>query len=189
MLSRFHGPRYTHWVVGALFIALGLGWLLARYASNGRATHPTDTRQASPALMKTKIYLYFGDPAGHFLRAEQQVVDRPVDDIVFGRQLIQALIEGPGNGGSRTLPPEARLRAFFISDGTAYVDFESNAFAGHPGGIETELLTLYAIVNTLVVNVEAIREVKILIGGQPSSTLAGHVDLLPSFTANMMWIR
>jgi hypothetical protein len=100
------------------------------------------------------------------------------------------LIEGPKRGGSRTLPETARVRALFVSgDGVAYVDFVDNAFEQHPGGVGSELITLYSVVNTLVLNIEDIRCVKLLIGGQEAVTLAGHVDLAPVYKAAMLWVR
>jgi hypothetical protein len=181
--------RTAFLVVGALLVAVGVGWFSARHVSDGPSSGPAVAGQAVPAAVKCEIHLYFGDLQGRFLRAEQRVIDRPADDVAFGRQLVEALIDGPQKGGSRTLPEGVRLRAFFVTGGTAYVDFVSDAFVGHPGGVDTELLSIYAIVNTLVVNVETIREVKILIGGQERPTLAGHVDLQQNFMANMMWIR
>ena len=51
------------------------------------------------------------------------------------------------------------------------------------------MLTIYSIVNTLVLNMEEIRWVKLLIGGQEAATLAGHVDLSHLFNADMLWVR
>jgi hypothetical protein len=54
----------------------------------------------------------------------------------------------------------------------------TKAFAdAHPSGIETEDLTLRAIVSTLHANFPAIQEVRFLVDGQPRDTLAGHADL------------
>jgi hypothetical protein len=59
----------------------------------------------------------------------------------------------------------------------------------HPGGIKLELITIYSIVNSLILNIPAIDAVKILIGGREALTLAGHVDLRFPFKANMLLIR
>lgn len=187
-LERSPFPRYLYWIAG-LFIAVGFGWIVTRLPSNDVSSDSVATRPGVPVAEKSAIYLYFGDPQSPFLRAEQLVVARPADDADFGRLLLEALIKGPRQGGSRTLPDGARLRTFFVSGSRAYADFESDAFIRHPGGVEAELLTIYAIVNTLVVNVEAIREVQILIGGQNRLTLAGHVELRLPFMADMTWVR
>ncbi len=52
------------------------------------------------------------------------------------------------------------------------------AFADtHPSGIETEDLTLRAIVATLHANFPQIQQVRFLVGGQARDTLNGHADL------------
>ena len=54
----------------------------------------------------------------------------------------------------------------------------TKAFAdAHPSGIETEDLTLRAILSTLHANFPAIQEVRFLVDGQTRDTLAGHADL------------
>lgn len=189
MPSLFNSSRYMLIAVAALFFAAGVGWFLAKHTLNSNPVDTVPDIQKISAVVKTEVHLYFGDLQGHYLRAEQRVLERPSDDAAFGRQLMDALILGPQKPGGQTLPEGARVRAFFITGGTAYVDFVAEAFSKHPGGVEMELLTIYSIVNTLVVNVEAIREVKILIGGQEQLTLAGHIDLQHSFIADMMWIR
>jgi spore germination protein GerM len=104
--------------------------------------------------------------------------------------LVEGLIQGPRDIGSRTLPEDTRLRAvYLLNDGTCVLDFAEDAFNNHPGGVSTELLSIYAIVNTLVLNIEAVRSVKILIGGNEAAVLAGHVSLQQPFTANMLWVR
>jgi hypothetical protein len=47
----------------------------------------------------------------------------------------------------------------------------------HPGGAWTEVLAVYSLVNTLVENFSDVKQVQILIDGNESETLAGHVDI------------
>ena len=174
----------------ALLIAAGVGWYIAKRSAGLSGYGPPPAVIETPALQKQAVHLYFGDSQGRFLTAEQRIMDQPEDGVLSGRQMVAALIQGPRNGASRTLPPDARLRSFFITDdGTACVDFEAASFDQHPGGAGAELLSIYSIVNTLVLNVEAIRSVKILLGGQEAATLAGHVDLSHAFEADMLWVR
>jgi hypothetical protein len=50
-------------------------------------------------------------------------------------------------------------------------------------------LTIYSLVNTLVLNLPEIDRIKILINGREATTLGGHVDLQFPFNANMLLIR
>jgi hypothetical protein len=175
----------------ALTLALAAGWFLAKRSLDEEAALSSAPLPRSGLGGRRAIsHLYFGDVQGRFLTSEQRSVQRPDDPAAHARQLIQMLIEGPRQPGSRTLPETARVRALFVAgDGVAYVDFSDNAFEQHPGGVGSELITLYSVVNTLVLNIEEIRSVKLLIGGRQAVTLAGHVDLTPVYKAAMLWIR
>lgn len=190
MGNRRSAPPYLVLLGSAICIAIGLGWFLAKRSSEMPSPLPAKVETVERVSSKQAVHLYFGDSHGRYLTAEQRVVDQPLDAMAAGRQLLTALIQGPRREGSPTLPKDARLRAFYMTgEGTAYVDFMADAFDNHPGGVGTELLSIYSIVNTLVLNVEAIRSVKFLLGGQEAATLVGHVDLRHPFEANMLWVR
>ena len=192
--------RSNNWRLIVLFgigfiIAVGIGWLAAKKSADLPVSPGEDWTAPAETGAKVVAHLYFGDPRGAHLMAEQRVFTRPNDEAAFGRSLVQALIEGPRQRGSRTLPKEATLRAFFLVGGgtanadEAVVDFDAQAFATHPKGIDSELLSIYSIVNTLVFNMDSVRKVKILIGGREAATLTGHVDLSHPFAADMLWVR
>lgn len=176
--------------VTAALMAVAVGWWIARRVTQSESVVHNSPEQPERPPSRRVAHLYFGDAQGHYLMAEQRVLDQPVDDVAFARQLVELLIKGPEKGGSRTLPVDARVRAAYLNDtGTAYIDFEDDAFDGHPGGVGAELLSIYSLVNTLVLNVDHIRSVKILIGGRESVTLAGHADLQTPFEVDMLWVR
>ena len=111
------------------------------------------------------------------------------DPAVFCRQIIEALISGPMSALVRTIPSATTLRAIFVDDKTAYVDLSREVAASHPGGIVSELMTVYSIVDTLVLNVDAVDKVKILIAGQDAETLSGHIDIRFPLNADILLIR
>jgi hypothetical protein len=74
-------------------------------------------------------------------------------------------------------PPPPRADSYFGIK-LAVVNL-TKAFAdAHPSGIESEDLTLRAIVATLHANFADISQVRFLVDGQPRETLAGHADLM-----------
>ena len=108
----------------------------------------------------------------------------------FSKVIIENLIRGPKKELVRTIPEGTTLNALYVThDGTAYVDMSEAIKENHPGGSESELITIYSIVNSLILNIPEIDAVKILIEGNESMTLAGHVDLRFPFEANMLLIR
>jgi hypothetical protein len=83
------------------------------------------------------------------------------------------------------LPPDTTLLAFYLQpDGTAIADFSDALTAGTPSGILSEQLVVDSVAQTLAANVDAIRQLKILIHGQEAETLAGHLDLSGLFTVS-----
>jgi spore germination protein GerM len=174
----------------AVFFAAGTGWFITKHSTEMPSAEPNGAAPQRKGPGLELVHLYFSDSQGRYLKAEQRMMELPQDAARRGRRLVAALLSGPQGGGSRTLPEGTRLRSFYVTkDGVAYIDLEPEMLSHHPGGVETELLSIYSLVNTLVLNVEPIRSVKLLIGGQDAATLAGHVDLRHAFKADMMWIR
>lgn len=139
---------------------------------------------------KIQAHLYFADRTNSFLKSELRVVDRPDDPAEFARAIVEALIKGPQRGLIRTIPAGTALSAIYIApDNVCYVDLSEAVKTNHPGGSNSEMLTVYSIVNTLILNVTEIKRVKILIGAHESPTLAGHINLQLPFKAHMLLIR
>ena len=139
---------------------------------------------------KSPVHLYFTDRHSYFLRAEQRVVLQPGDPLGLAGTIVQALIKGPQKGLLKTIPADTKLNAIYITpDRTCYVDLSEAVRKNHPGGSKTELLTIYSLVNSLVLNIPEIERVQILIEGNQAATLAGHVDLERPVKADMLLIR
>ena len=78
----------------------------------------------------------------------------------------------------RALPSDVRLRqAYVLDNGTAYLDFNDALTGSVGGGSMEELLVVYSIVDSVVLNIPEIKRVGILVNGQPLETLNGHIDL------------
>jgi spore germination protein GerM len=73
-------------------------------------------------------------------------------------------------------------------NGVAKVNFDQTLSKEHPGGSSAEMLTLYSIVNSLILNFPQIKRVQILIDGKVVETIAGHISLKEpvSFNASIV---
>jgi hypothetical protein len=143
----------------------------------------------SEASVDFPVYLYFADNKNQYLIGEERFGMGSDDPVLFCRQIIDALIKGPYSDLVGTIPPETAIRAVYIDEKTAYADFTREIGTSHPGGILSELMTVYSIINTLVLNVDEVNQVKILIGGQEAETLSGHIDIRFPLNADMLLIR
>ncbi|MBU1161369.1 MAG: GerMN domain-containing protein [Proteobacteria bacterium] len=141
-------------------------------------------------LDRPVVHLYFSDKDNSFLKAETRDLFHPDNPTEFGKNIVEALIEGPRTGLMRTIPANTTLKAFYITrDSTAYVDMSDTIRDAHPGGVKSELFTIYSMVNSLTLNIPEIDAVKILISGKEAMTLNGHINVRFPFKANMLLIR
>jgi spore germination protein GerM len=139
---------------------------------------------------KSVVHLYFSDKDNLFLKAEARDLFHSDNSTEFGKTIVEALIEGPKNELMRTIPENTALKAFYITpNGTAYIDLSDTIRDAHPGGVRSELFTIYSMVNSLILNIPEIDAVKILISGKEAMTLDGHIDVRFPFKANMLLIR
>jgi hypothetical protein len=153
----------------------------------GQATPTPTPRSAADAERQINVQLFFAaaDRAG--LVAEQRAVAYHAD---LSRQLkavLAELLRGSKAGLAAPLDPETRvLEVFVSSDGCAYVDLSREAARPRGVGSQLELVSVYAVVNTLAVNFPAVSRVQVLVDDRPVDSLAGHADLtrplLPDLT-------
>lgn len=184
----------------AVAVSIG-GWVAYRQFFSNTESRWEKQRLPVPAVaekrfdtaekhVRSQVFLYFCDRDGDFLMSEERSVTHSDDPVGLGRQIVKAIIEGPREGLVRTVPAEARLNAFFVAEGgVAYADFNEALREYHPGGVQTETMSIYSIVNSLVLNVPEIKQVKILIGGREAATLAGHIDVRLPYRADMKIVR
>jgi hypothetical protein len=181
--------------LGALvvLVAVALGWMLTAIAPRSPVrTPPPGPSQAStiPAgpERKIKATLFYISEDGLSLPGVQREVAfaDSIDD--QARRIIEAQLASAPAPYISAVPPGTTLRALFIGQrGEAFVDLAGDIQTKHPGGALGELFTIYAIVNSLTVNLPAITRVQILIDGKEADTLAGHVDLRHPLQKNLKW--
>ena len=185
--------KYIFFSILALIVgAVALGFIVIRSTdSPDRERSVESQRSMNRKPSQTMLaHLYFLDKEGQFLIAEERTLKHPESPAFFARSIVEALIKGPQKGLIRTLPADTGVRAIYVTqEGICYVDLTSNIADKHPGGIKTELFSVYSIVNSVVLNVPEVEAVKILINGDESATLAGHIDLQVPVKANMLLIR
>src|SRR5258705_821554 len=190
-LSRGCGRAMTRkrWLQAAGIVVIfavavwGASQLLERMVS------PVQQQQSAPAppapaatVPHIIATLYYGTQDGQALAGLKREVPLGEGPRAQGRQILQSELEPAPPPYVSVIPPGTTLRAFYITDrGDAFVDLSPEVSTMHPGGSTNELLTVYAIVNTVTANLSSVERVQILIDGKQADTLAGHVDLRRPF--------
>jgi hypothetical protein len=111
------------------------------------------------------------EPEDRDIHSSDQVMDE-------AKQIVAELIRGSQEGKEAVLPVETKLRGLFLcNEALAVVDLTREVSVFHPGGLIQEVSSVYAIVDSLTLNILSIQKVQILIDGVETETLAGHVDI------------
>lgn len=193
MLGIMNLKRYIFFSILAIIAGTAVfGVMLMRKANSPVGSQPGEFQHRIHlnSAQTTLVHLYFSDKENDFLIAEERTLEHPDNPAFFARNIVEALIKGPQQGLVRTIPEETAIRAIYVTQyGICYVDLTAGIVDHHPGGIKSELFTVYSIANSLVLNVPEIEAVKILVNGNESATLAGHIDLQVPVKANMLLIR
>jgi spore germination protein GerM len=156
-------------------VTVGLERLIQPDAAPADATAEVAPAASVPRITAT---VYYGRRDGQGLAAVRREVPLAEGVVPQARTILAELLGEAPQPYVSVIPPGTTLRAFYVTErGDAFVDLGSEVAANHPGGSFAELLTVYAIVNTLTTNLPTIQRVQILINGREADTLAGHVDL------------
>ena len=171
---------------GVAVACLGLVFL---WLNRGPAPEATDTGGGETVTNLTgQAPLYFPAISG-MLEVEMRATPGDLAPKSRKQWLAEQLVVGPTLEGLRpALPAETRVTSVFAApDGTVFVDFAIPESVGMSSTEET--LTLYSIVNTMLINDEEARRVVILINGRQRETLAWHLDTASPLAAKPELIR
>jgi len=130
--------------------------------------------QPVPTEKMVEVNLYFSDSQAMYLVAEKRKIPQTPSLV---RQAVIELIKGPENSDLYpTIPKGTQVNEVYIVDDIVYIDLSEEIFKNHPGGSSGELMTVYSIVNTLT-EIPPIRGVQILVEGNETKSLVGHIDI------------
>ena len=182
-------------VAAMIAIAAITAWLLLivlprKYAPPDAPTAGPIAPATTEAARKITATLYYIAEDGMALVGAQREVPFGEGLHEQARHILEAQL-GPAPAPLASAIPEGTaLRALYVTDrGDAFVDLTVAARTKHSGGALDELFTVYAIVDSLTVNLPAITRVQILLEGKEVDTLAGHVDLRHPLQKSLQWVR
>lgn len=174
----------------ALIVVFFFLWFLGRLASNDQQLVVSPNVQMPVAEVKTErdVTLYFASSDATQLVSVTNRIGCS-DEQGCLRAVVEALINGPVTDGLPVIPARTSLNSIRIEEDMAILDFGAQLVDGHPGGSQSELLTVYALANSIAVNFPHLRRVQITIDGAAVDTLKGHVDLRRPLLADFSYSR
>jgi spore germination protein GerM len=127
---------------------------------------------------KREATLYFSDQEAEFLIGEKREIRKNEEVEEEAQEAIRELIKGPKGRLVPTLPVRTELLSLQLDDkGTARVNFSRTLTKDHPGGSSAEMMTVYSVVNTLIINFPVIKRVQFLVEGNEIESITGHLSL------------
>lgn len=189
--------RRNLWIVGitgVVLLAAGV-WLVVATLPGFLGHNPggsTDSGAAASGADARKIkatLLYVSDDGAALVPVSREVLygDTPAEQ---ARHILELEVQAPPNGLRSAIPAGTTVRAVFLTtDGLAFVDLGGPVITGHSGGTLDEALAVYAIVNTVALNLPTVNAVQILVDGKQIDSLAGHLDLRSPLSKSLDWIR
>ena len=176
-------------VLAALAAAALLVWVLRsgpagldRGADDSALRLPPTPTPAPPQ----QIVLLFAGSDGR-LHPELREVPLPAEVHARARLVVQELLAGPSGGLAPVVPYPAEVYAVFVdSDGRAFIDI--TAPPDPLEGSNIEIMLVYGIVDSVLLNCPELRAVQILFGGAEVPTLTGHLDLSRPLVLNRRFI-
>jgi len=187
----------TRWIqlAAAIVVVIAAAWSASRLLEQMVSPRPEPQNAETPAAPAANVphiiaTLYYGTADGQALAAVKREVPLGDGPRAQGRQILESELEAAPSPYLSLIPAGTMLRAFYITDrGDAFVDLSPEVSTMHPGGSTNELLTVYAIVNTVTANLSSVERVQILIDGKQADTLAGHVDLRRPFERDTSLVK
>jgi hypothetical protein len=147
---------------------------------------PDDATARARALLDHLIAEYATSGSPHPLQSGSAVADVFLLPLpIVGYAIDPNARAVPGSDIVPTVPVPDPNATLPISNGgeLAVINLRSSFVNAHPSGVEVESLTLLSIIGTLHANLPQIEQIRFLVDGQPRETLAGHADLLRTYTS------
>jgi hypothetical protein len=182
---------WAAWAVGlALATSLGAAlWLYSSWRARGMTDETAEATRfvpvaaapiVSPAVAEETWTAQLLFPAtNERLVAQETPVVSPGGPRARAAGVVTALLSvTPEAPRVAVFPAEVKLgKLLLLEDGTVIVDLRTDPVAEPPqSGSDVELLRVYAVVNTVMLNVEEAKRVVLLWNGVQRPSLAGHVD-------------
>lgn len=167
-------------------IAIVVGWYLGLEPEPELPVEVEQPLEPVPEGTGVVVDLYFPG-GGTRLRVEQREVPADPEPASRLNRLLQELTAGPESDELYSPLAEAMSIGWthLDAENVAYVDLVYSGEASRPAwGSGQEMLSIYSIVNTVLLNIPEISGIVLLSNGQQRATFAGHVDTSRPLVAN-----
>lgn len=176
---------FTLITIALVVITLGLTAIYYAFQSGGPGRSSSLSLKGKNNLPPNQAMLYFTKDGRQLVGTPVTVGELGMDHTEKAKRIILALLEGERTVGLKSVIPDGTsLINLFVNDKQVVVNLSAHMVSNLEGGVDEELLAVYAVVNSLLFNLEGIESVQILIENEKLPTLGGHVDISVPLIAN-----
>jgi len=176
-------PRHLQIAFALLLIALvggGVYMYQLKRRDERNLAHSSESRPVSAPVNgpKTLVKLAIAYDDDGVITRRETAAALPEDEAGRAREVLRSVIaEYTRKPAPHVLAEGTDVRAVYFIDGLCVVDMTPQFAGGHRSGVLLEEFTVLSLVETLSMNVPAVKSVKFLVDGKDRETLAGHADL------------
>jgi germination protein M len=144
-----------------------------------------DIPTPTPAPEERIVVLFAGSDG--LLHPELRSVPLPGELDRRVRAIVEQVLSGPEGRLTPIVPYASEVHHVFLDhEGTAWIDL--TAPPSPLAGSSTELMLVYGVVNSVLLNCPELTSVQLLFGGTEVETLTGHLDLSRPLVLNKRFI-
>jgi hypothetical protein len=160
----------------AVAVAGGLWWWRAARERAGRASADVPGAPAGPET-RTVANLYFPGEGGLLYAERREIVSAP-GAAERARAVVAALLAGPQAAGLQPpFPGGVEVGSVAVVGDVAYVDLRAPEQPAPPsGGSLREMLMVYSVVDSVLLNIPEVQRVALLWNGVQRESFSGHLD-------------
>jgi Sporulation and spore germination len=170
-------------VLAVSFLAaiLGVVWFLKFHGvvKKNELTHGNHSPLYEPGDKPMKVYIKAVEMDNGKLFNQEETIYQSKTRVNQMRQLLLAFLNGPRTGKDQVPVPEGlKLNDYYFTpQGVAVVDVSTTDIPPGQFGFYEEVLFIRGLIESLSQNFFEIKQVKVLVDGKESQTLAGHYAL------------
>lgn len=182
--------------VSCIAIVLGLYFINVLF-KHGLSPQPLRTADVVPgsfpaarSIAAPNQVRIFYTTNGRYLTPEVINLPRQMNSYETARFILEELLKGPRvRIFESPIPSDTTLLGMYVQKNEIVVDLSKEFRENFHGGVVPELLCVYSIVNSLILNCKEYERVRFLIEGQVVDALNGNVDLTVPFVEDLSLIR
>jgi len=150
--------------------------------SNGKVYGPfyksdviVNMESENEVVKSMDVNLYFPDQKGEFLIPVTREVEIKPNESIEERIIKELMLPPEGHNLISLIPKETVVKSIYVDQNICYIDFNEAFRNEHIGGSTSEVMSIYAIVNSLT-SLPNINKVQFLIEGEKSESFTGHMQ-------------